>query len=152
MPTIVTGVIGVDVHAIGNWVLRRSLEQAGFQIIALGTQVSQEEFIQAAIETDADAILVSSIYGQAYLDCEGLKDKCTEAGLERILLYIGGNLTIGREPWDDIEKRFKDIGFNRVYPPDTMPSVAIKDLTEDLGAKKSTRRTRKAKVSQPKQA
>lgn len=137
MHTIVTGVIGVDVHAIGNWVLRRSLEQAGFKVVALGTQVSQEEFVRAAVETNADAILVSSIYGQAYLDCDGMKEKFVEAGLNDVLLYIGGNLTIGREPWDEVEKKFMDQGFHRVYPPDTLPSRAIADLNGDFSGRKS---------------
>ncbi len=135
MKTIVTGVIGADVHAIGNWVLRRSLEQAGYKVVPLGTQVSQDEFIRAAIETHADAILISTIYGQGYMDCEGFREKLTEAGLKGILLYIGGNLAIGREPWKEVEKRYKDIGFDRVYPPDTLPSTAIADLAKDLASK-----------------
>lgn len=37
--------------------------------------VSQDEFVKAAIETAADAILVSSIYGHGELDRRGLRDK-----------------------------------------------------------------------------
>lgn len=147
MDTIVTGVIGVDVHAIGNWVLRRSLERAGFKVVSLGTQTTQEEFVRAAVETRADAVLVSSIYGQAYLDCDGLREKFVEAGLGSILLYIGGNLTIGREPFDEVEKKFKELGFDRVYPPDTLPSHAIGDLNEDFAKKKPVSKIRlKAKA------
>ena len=65
--TIVTGVIGADVHAVGNKILAYALEQAGFKVINLGVMVSQEEFIEAALETNADAILISS-----YTDTEKL--------------------------------------------------------------------------------
>lgn len=142
MRTVVTGVIGVDVHAIGNWVLRRALELAGFRVVALGTQVPQEEFVRAVVETNADAVLVSSIYGQAYLDCEGLKNKLVEAGKKSVLMYIGGNLSIVHEPWDEVEMKFKDMGFDRVYPPETLPSVALADLKSDLKGKKPTSRKR----------
>ncbi len=60
---IVLGVIGSDVHAVGNKILEMAFEEAGFKVINLGVMVSQEEFINAAIESDAAAILVSSLYG-----------------------------------------------------------------------------------------
>ena len=47
--TIVTGVIGADVHAVGNKILTYALEQAGFNVVNLGVMVSQEEYIEAAI-------------------------------------------------------------------------------------------------------
>ncbi|MDD3273239.1 MAG: methylaspartate mutase subunit S, partial [Bacteroidales bacterium] len=40
--TIVTGVIGADVHAVGNKILAFALEQAGYQVVNLGVMVSQE--------------------------------------------------------------------------------------------------------------
>ena len=46
---IVTGVIGADVHAVGNKILTYALEEAGFKMIILGVMVSQEEFIEAAV-------------------------------------------------------------------------------------------------------
>jgi methylaspartate mutase S subunit len=49
---------------------------------------------------------VSSLYGQGELDCRGFRDLCIEAGLDDILLYVGGNLVVGKQPWDDVERRF----------------------------------------------
>ena len=95
--------------------------------------VSQEEYINAAIETGADAIIVSSLYGHGELDCKGFRDRCNEAGLEGILLYAGGNLVVGKTPFEEIEQRFKSMGFDRVYPPGTDPEVDIEDLKTDLG-------------------
>ena len=94
--------------------------------------VSQEEFINAAIETNADAILVSSLYGQGELDCRGMREKCNEAGLEGILLYVGGNIVIGKQPFEEVEKRFKAMGFDRSFPPGTDPMVDIECLRKDL--------------------
>ncbi len=131
--TVVLGVIGADVHAVGNRILEMSLRQAGFKVVNLGVMVSQEEFINAAIESDAAAILVSSLYGHGELDCRGLRDKCRESGIGGILLYVGGNLVVGKRTFAEVERLFKDMGFDRVYPPGTLPEVAIADLKRDLG-------------------
>ena len=59
--TLVLGVIGSDVHAVGNKILEVSFQQAGFDVVNLGVLVSQKEFVEAAVETNADAIMVSSL-------------------------------------------------------------------------------------------
>ena len=129
---LVIGVIGADVHAVGNKILYHAFTDAVFEVINLGVMVSQEEYIAAAIESNADAIVVSSLYGQGELDCRGMREKCDEAGLEGILLYVGGNIVIGKQPFDEVEKRFKAMGFNRAFPPGTPPETTIEALKEDL--------------------
>lgn len=133
MRTVITGVIGSDAHIIGEWTIRHALKEAGFKVVSLGALVSQEEFIKAAIETNADAILVSSIYGHGRIDCEGFRDKLEEAGLSDILLYIGGHLAIGDYDNEKAAEQFKAMGFDRVYPPTTIPKTVIEDLKRDLG-------------------
>ncbi len=130
---LVIGVIGADVHAVGNRILHHAFEEAGFEVINLGVMVSQEEYIDAAVEAAADAIVVSSLYGHGELDCRGLRDKCDESGLEGILLYVGGNIVVGKQPFGDVERRFKAMGFNRVFGPGTAPETTIAALREDLG-------------------
>ena len=129
---LVIGVIGADVHAVGNKILYHAFTDAGFEVINLGVMVSQEEYIAAAIESNADAIVVSSLYGQGELDCRGMREKCDEAGLEGILLYVGGNIVIGKQPFDEVEKRFKAMGFDRAFPPGTPPETTIAALREIL--------------------
>jgi methylaspartate mutase sigma subunit len=131
--TIVTGVIGADVHAVGNKILAFALGDAGFNVINLGVMVSQEEFIAAALETNADAIVVSSLYGHGEIDCNGLRDKCDEAGLKGIPLLAGGNLVVGKQDFADVEKRFLAMGFTKAYPPGTTLETTISDLNELLG-------------------
>ncbi|WP_053956757.1 methylaspartate mutase subunit S [Inediibacterium massiliense] len=130
--TIVLGVIGADCHAVGNKVLDFALTEAGFEVVNIGVLSSQEDFINAAIETNASAIIVSSLYGHGEIDCRGLREKCEEAGLKDILLYVGGNLVVGKQDFDEVKKRFEDMGFDRVYAPGTPPEVDIEHLKEDL--------------------
>lgn len=129
---IVIGVIGSDCHTVGNKIIHHKLEENGFEVINLGALSPQLDFINAALETNADAIIVSSIYGYGELDCHGIREKCNEYGLKDILLYIGGNIAMGIEEWEVIEARFKSIGFDRVYKPGMPIEETIKDLKKDL--------------------
>jgi methylaspartate mutase epsilon subunit len=135
VPTIVTGTCGVDAHVIGTKIISRSLKEAGFNVVALGAQTPAEEFIKAAQETDADAMLITSLYGMAEMDLQGFRDKCVEAGIGDILLYIGGILGVGTRVFEEDEATFKKLGFDRVYPPESDVKKSIKDLCEDLKAR-----------------
>jgi len=133
--TLVTGVIGADTHIVGNRILSMALEEAGYRVVSLGALTPAGDFIRAAVETAADAILVSSLYGQGELDCRGFRDLCIEAGLDDILLYVGGNLVVGKQPWDVVEKRFLDMGFDRAFPPGTRVEGALAALAADFAAR-----------------
>lgn len=134
--SVVIGTIGQDAHMIGGWVLSEAYKEAGFKVAFLGAVVPQEEFVNAAIETQADAILVSSSYGMGIIDCEGLREKCIEAGLDDIILYAGGTvaapLDIAKN-WPAIEKRFQEMGFNRVFKNTCTAEESIATLKADLG-------------------
>ena len=130
--TIVLGVIGSDCHAVGNKILDKFYSDAGIKVINLGVMVSQDEFIDSAIETGAGAILVSSLYGHGEIDCLGFRDRCTERGLENIILHVGGNLVVGKMDKSHIVEKFKEMGFDRVYTPDVELDVCLADLKTDL--------------------
>lgn len=138
--TLVTGVIGADTHIVGNRILSLALEEAGFKVVSLGAITPAEDFVKAAIETAADAILVSSLYGQGELDCRGFRELCIEAGLEGILLYVGGNLVVGKHGWEMVEKIFLDMGFDRAFPPGIRTDDVIGMLNADFEARAEGRR------------
>ena len=142
-PTLVTGVIGADTHIVGNRILSMALEKAGYKVVALGALTPASDFVKAAIETAADAIMVSSLYGQGEIDCRGFRDMCDEAGLDGILLYVGGNLVVGKQPWDVVERRFLDMGFDRAFPPGTRVETALAALATDLAARDARRDDRR---------
>ena len=129
---IVLGVIGADCHAVGNQVLHFFFKAAGFKVVNLGVMVSQDEFIDAAIETGAEAILVSSLYGHGEIDCAGFRDRCVERGLEHIILYVGGNLVIGKHDFAEIEQQFKSLGFDRAFHADSDLHKAAELLKGDI--------------------
>lgn len=131
--TVIIGTMGTgDPHFIAIFFLSRVLSDAGFKVINLGCNCGVEEFIKAAIETKADAILMSSLLGYAESDVIGYRDMQREAGLQDIVTYLGGNLSIGHRTAEETKKKFKELGFTRVYPGVTDFDQVVRDLKEDL--------------------
>ena len=143
--TIVLGVIGADCHAVGNKILDRFFGEQGFKVINLGVMVSQDEYIDAAIETGAEAIVVQSLYGHGEIDCQGFRERCTERGLSGIVMHVGGRLVVGKADPAEVRQKFLDMGFDRVVFPDD-------DLREEADALRAdilARRNDKAQRFQP---
>lgn len=129
---LVTGVIGEDVHITGIRILEHALRNSGFEVTSLGIHNFDDDFVNAARETNAGAILISSLAGHAKMLVGDLRGKCEEAGLTGILLYLGGQLVVEAQEWPDTEKMFLDMGFNRIYSPSSAPAAIIEDLKKDL--------------------
>ena len=133
--TVVLGVIGSDCHAVGNKIIEHALTHAGIKVVNLGVMVSQDEFIDAAIKTGAQAIHVSSIYGHGEIDCDGLRGRCIERGLDPVLLYVGGNLVIGKRDFSEVEVLFREMGYDRVFPPTIELPKVVEYLKQDVAKK-----------------
>ncbi|MDD5698983.1 MAG: methylaspartate mutase subunit S [Victivallaceae bacterium] len=134
--TIVLGVIGADCHAVGNKILERLFSDAGFNVVNLGVMVSQDEYIDAAIETGAEAILVSSLYGHGEIDCQGFRERCIERGIGMIILYVGGNLVVGKTPREKVIAKFEQMGFDRVFMADSDLDEVISLLLQDIAGQR----------------
>ncbi|WP_101294899.1 methylaspartate mutase subunit S [Halegenticoccus soli] len=130
--TVILGVIGSDAHVVGITILEQAFDAAGFDVVNLGVQTSQEEFVEAALARDAEAVLVSSLYGHAAQDCRGFHERLAEAGLGDLTTYIGGNLAVGQDDPEETRERFEAMGFTRVFDSETEPEEAIEALRVDL--------------------
>jgi methylaspartate mutase sigma subunit len=129
---VVIGVIGDDVHIVGNRIMHLALEESGFQVFNLRTRSRPDHFRQAALEVNADAVFVSSLNGEGEYWCADFRRPFAEVGLGHILLYVGGNLVVGKRSQEDVVKLFKQYGFDRVYHQQPDIAAAIGDLWEDL--------------------
>jgi methylaspartate mutase sigma subunit len=140
MATIVTGTASDDVHVIGIRLVEMALRRVGHQVVSLGALVPTSDFVEAVVESNADAVFVSSLNGHAQLTLTTLRDALTEAGRRHVLLYGGGQLVIGRPPWEDVCGLFVDrLGFDRVYPSDVSLDRVLEDLESDLADRPAAR-------------
>jgi methylaspartate mutase sigma subunit len=42
---------------------------------------------------------------------------------------------VGKQDWEAVEQRFKQMAFDRVYPPGVSPKVVVEELKRDLERK-----------------
>jgi len=78
-------------------------------------------------------ILVSSLYGHGEIDCRGMREKCIEAGIGNIPLFIGGNIVVGKQDFQEVREKFIKMGFDKAYPPGTPIEKTLPDIYAALG-------------------
>jgi len=113
---VVTGVVGNDIHVVANRLIELSLNARGFEVFNLGVNTYLEEFFDAAVETDADVLLISSLNGEAEgwaREVKLLKSKYKT--LDKLVMVIGGNLVVGSADADVIVPKYKNYGFDLVF-------------------------------------
>ena len=112
---VVTGVVGNDVHVVANRLIDISLNERGFQVFNLGVNTYLEEFIDAAIETRADVVLISSLNGEAEGWSRDLPFLKRKYNLHDIVFVIGGNLAVGEVDADEMVEKYRGYGFDLVF-------------------------------------
>ncbi len=112
---VVTGVVGNDIHVVANRLIELSLDARGYEVFNLGVNTYLEEFFDAAVETGADVLLISSLNGEAEGWSREVKLlKAKYKNLDDIIMMIGGNLVVGTGNAEDIVPRYKNYGFDIV--------------------------------------
>lgn len=90
----VTGVIGVvegDTHDIGKNLVKIMMETAGFNMIDLGRDVPLFQFVDAAIESDAQLVCMSTLMTTTMGGMETVIQHLEEAGIrDKVKVMIGG--------------------------------------------------------------
>lgn len=130
--SVVIGVIGDDIHVVGNRIMQLALEEYGFRVFNIRTRNRPHHFTDAALEVNADAVFVSSLNGEGEYWCANFRQPYVDVGMSDTLLYVGGNLVVGRRPEDEVNDLFRRYGFDRVYHQKPDIGGAIADLEQDL--------------------
>ena len=115
--TIVGATVGEDEHSVGMReiidIKHGGIEGFGIQCHYLGTSVSIEKVVDAAVETAADAILISTIITHSdihRINMRRLRDLCKEKGIRDNVILIAG----GTQVTNDIAvEEGMDAGFGR---------------------------------------
>jgi 5-methyltetrahydrofolate--homocysteine methyltransferase len=88
---VVIGTVKGDLHDIGKSLVSMMLESAGFQITDLGTDVSPEQFVEAAQAQSADLIGLSALLTTTMPMMKKTIDALVRSGLrDRVKVIIGG--------------------------------------------------------------
>jgi len=129
---IVAATVGEDEHSVGMReiidIKHGGLEGFGIECHYLGTSVPVEKVVNAAIEIDADAILISTIITHAdihRINMKKIHELCIEKGIRDKVILVGG----GTQVTDGIAKESGlDAGFGRGTKGLDVASFLVKTL------------------------
>ncbi len=101
---VVAATLGEDEHSVGLKeildIKHGGIEQFGIQYLYLGTSCPVEKLVDAAIETDATAILASTIITHDDIHIRNMRklhDLCVEKGVRDRLVLVAGGTQVNRE-------------------------------------------------------
>jgi len=101
---VVAATVGEDEHSVGLReildIKHGGIEKYGVKYVYLGTSVPVDKVIDAAIETGAHAILISTIISHNdvhRMQMRKLADLCIERGIREDLILIAGGTQVNRE-------------------------------------------------------
>lgn len=134
--TIVAATVGEDEHSVG---LKETLdikhggvEKYGIKYLYLGTSCPVEKLVDAAIETNADAILASTIITHDDVHLKNMKklsELCIEKGIREKIILISGGTQISNEI---AKESGMDAGFGRGSKGIDVASFLVKRKRELL--------------------
>lgn len=101
---VVAATVGEDEHSVGLReildIKHGGIEKYGVKYVYLGTSVPTDKLIDAAIETGAHAILISTIISHNdvhRMQMKKLSDLCIERGIRDEIILIAGGTQVNRE-------------------------------------------------------
>ena len=81
-----------DVHEFAKFLLDAALAEAGARVIDAGVNRDPEDIVSAAVESAAEAIVITTHNGVARSFAELLRAELSRAGLDRVPVFMGGVL------------------------------------------------------------
>jgi len=89
--TAVIGTVKGDLHDIGKNLVAMMLEGAGFEVVDLGADVAPEKFVQAAKDTGAQIVGISTLLTTTMLGMKDVLRALQQADLRsRVKVMVGG--------------------------------------------------------------
>src|SRR5438445_10320908 len=119
---------GLDGHDRGAKVIARALRDAGMEVIYTGIRQTPEMIVEAAIQEDVDAILMSILSGAHMAVFPRVMELLQENGVDDVLVAAGGIL-----PDEDIPA-IKAMGIKGCFGPGTSTDETIEFVRSNIQA------------------
>ena len=123
---------GLDGHDRGAKVIARALRDAGMEVIYTGIRQTPEMIVEAAIQEDVDAILMSILSGAHMAIFPKVMELLKKEGVDDVLVAAGGIL-----PDEDIPA-IKAMGIMGCFGPGTSTDEIIKFVQDNIHADRLT--------------
>lgn len=93
--TVIIGTVEGDIHDIGKNLVKVVLEASGYRVVDLGKDVPLEEFIQAAVEHDADIVAMSALLTTTMGGMKKVIEELRKRGSKAKIVIGGAPVTEG---------------------------------------------------------
>ena len=123
---------GLDGHDRGAKVIARALRDAGMEVIYTGIRQTPEMIVEAAIQEDVDAILMSILSGAHMALFPKVMELLKKEGVDDILVAAGGIL-----PDEDVPA-IKMMGIKGCFGPGTSTEEIIDFVRHNVQADRLT--------------
>src|SRR5690348_9932271 len=123
---------GLDGHDRGAKVLARALRDAGMEVIYTGIRQTPQMIVEAAIQEDVDAILMSILSGAHMAIFPKVMELLKENGVDDVLVMAGGIL-----PDEDLPV-IEAMGIQGCYGPGTPTEEIINFVRNNVRADRLT--------------
>jgi methylmalonyl-CoA mutase C-terminal domain/subunit len=123
---------GLDGHDRGAKVIARALRDAGMEVIYTGIRQTPEMIVEAAIQEDVDAIMMSILSGAHMAVFPRVMELLKENGVDDVLVAAGGIL-----PDEDIPA-IKAMGIKGCFGPGTSTDEIIEFVRANIQADRLT--------------
>ena len=117
---------GLDGHDRGAKVIARALRDAGMEVIYTGIRQTPEMIVEAAIQEDVDAILMSILSGAHMAIFPRVMELLKENNVNDVLVAAGGIL-----PDEDLPV-IKEMGIKGCFGPGTPMDTIIEFVRENI--------------------
>lgn len=115
--TLVIGVIGADCHAVGNKVLDRVFSNHDFRVINLGVMVSQTNILMLPLKLVLTRLSSPLSMGMAISIVWACANAASSVGWVTSCSMWAVTSVVGKHDFADVETKFKEMGFDRVFSP-----------------------------------
>lgn len=123
---------GLDGHDRGAKVIARALRDAGMEVIYTGIRQTPEMIVEAAIQEDVDAIMMSILSGAHMAVFPRVMELLRENGVDDVLVAAGGIL-----PDEDVPA-IKAMGIKGCFGPGTSTDEIIEFVRANIQADRLT--------------
>ncbi len=113
----VLGTVKGDLHDIGKNLVKIMFEGKGIEVVDLGTDVSPEKFIEAAVEQNANIIACSALLTTTMGVMKDVVDKAVQMGVrDKFSIMVGGA---------PVTENYKDSIGADYYTPDAASAAEV---------------------------
>src|SRR5258708_36449234 len=119
---------GLDGHDRGAKIIARALRDAGMEVIYTGIRQTPDMIVEAAIQEDVDAILMSILSGAHMAIFPRVMELLKENGVDDVLVAAGGIL-----PDEDVPA-IKAMGIQCCFCTGTSTAAMIEFVLSDIHA------------------